>query len=186
MTLSLLDYDDETGKPAPGVVSEGNLLRNLVMPRERDADPLGRVKLRLDDWVRRELLAGTVVRLDWKVLRAFSENQKLAKRLWIYLAAERWKRSGQNTEGTWIACGDRLFAALGMNYAQQRQARAAIKRACETIQRVDARYAPGELQVIKTFGAWKIVAKRPRWEAWREARDEHERVRRAVRESLAA
>jgi hypothetical protein len=30
--------------------------------------------------------------------------------------------------------------------------------------------APGSLGVVKTFGSWKIVAKRSRWERWRKAR----------------
>lgn len=50
--------------------------------------------------------------MPWRTLRSFGRNQQLAKRLWLYLAAERWKRCGDgSTEGTWVACGDRLFAA---------------------------------------------------------------------------
>jgi len=49
---------------------------------------------------------------------------------------------------------------------------------------VDARYAAGELQVVKTLGSWKIISKRPRWEAWRELRAEHEQARQAITASL--
>jgi hypothetical protein len=118
-------------------------------------------------------------------LRSFSENQQLAKRLWIYLAAERWKPAGsREREGTWIACGDWLFAALGMDYGRPRDARAALKRACVTVRRVDPRYAAGTLELRKLGHSWRIDAERPSWEAWRELRHEHEKARRAIAASL--
>jgi hypothetical protein len=86
--------------------------------------------VQLAGWLRNVIDQGAPVRLPWRILRGFEENQKLAKRLWIYLAAERWKPAGtREREGTWIACGDRLFAALGMDYGRPRDARAALKRA---------------------------------------------------------
>lgn len=186
VTVTIDGYDIETGEFRESWLSRSNLLE-LGRPTGDDPTGLQRPSVRLAEWLRRALAEERVVRVPWRTMRLFHERQQLAKRLWLYLACERWKPSGgREVEGTWIAVGDKLFAALGMHYAQPRQARAAIKRACETIRRVDARYAAGELQVVKTFGAWKVVAKRPRWEVWREAREEHERVRRAIGESLAA
>jgi hypothetical protein len=140
----------------------------------------------LAEWLRREIDEGAPVRLDWRLLRSFDENQKLAKRLWIYLAAEHWKLTGRQMEGTWVACGDRIEAALGMNYERRRDARAALKRACGAIRRVDARYAAGHLDVVKFGRSWRIQAERPTWEAWRERRHEHAQVRAAIRASLTA
>ena len=182
VTVSLTGYDAETGEATRHLRSRDNLA-SVVLPGE-DTTGTDRFKVRLAEWLRREISDGAPVRLSWRTLRAFDENQKLAKRLWIYLAAERWRRSGTETEGTWIACGDRLFAALGMDYAEPKFARRALKRACQTIRRVDARYAAGELQVVKTLGSWKIISKRPRWEAWRELRAEHEQARQAITASL--
>ena len=141
--------------------------------------------MRLAEWLRREISEGAPVHLSWRTLRRFDENQKLAKRLWIYLPAERWKLAGTlDREGTWIACGDRLFAALGMAYGRHRDARAALARACRTIRRVDARYAAGTLELRKLGRSWRIDAERPSWESWRELKPEYEEARRAIAASL--
>jgi hypothetical protein len=74
-----------------------------------------------------------------------------------------------------------------MDYDRPRAARAALKRACLTIRRVDARYAAGALDVVQIGrGNWRIAAERPTWEAWRELRVEHEAVREAIQRSRAA
>jgi len=185
VTVTIDGYDIEAGDFRDNWLSRSNLLE-LGRPTREDPTGLQRPSLRLAEWLRQALAEERVVRLSWQTLRGFSRNQPLAKRLWVYLACERWKPTGGDAEGTWIAIGDRLFAALGMDYAHPRQARAAIKRACETIRHVDARYAAGELGVTKTLGSWKVVAKRPRWDAWREVRGEHERARRAIKAALAA
>ena len=140
--------------------------------------------VQLAGWLRNVIDQGAPVRLPWRILRGFEENQKLAKRLWIYLAAERWKPAGtREREGTWIACGDRLFAALGMDYGRPRDARAALKRACATVRRVDPRYGAGTLELRKLGRSWRIDAERPSWETWQAERGERERVRQALREA---
>jgi len=183
VTVTIDGYDIESGEFRDNWLSRSNLLE-LGRPTGDDPTGLQRPSLRLAEWLRLALAQERVVRLPWRTLRLFDQRQQLAKRLWVYLACERWKPSGFDQEGTWVAIGDRLFAALGMNYAQPRQARAALKRACETVRHVDARYAAGELQVVKTLGSWKIISKRPRWEAWRELKAEHEQARRAITASL--
>jgi len=112
-------------------------------------------------------------------------SQKLAARLWVYLGAERWKRCGDGRrEGCWIACGDRLEASLGMDYDRPRDARAALKRACDAIRRADARYAAGSLGVVKFGRSWRIQGERPTSEEWRQLRPEHEQTRRAISEAV--
>lgn len=122
--------------------------------------------------------------MHWQTMRAFHERQLLAKRLWLYLAAERWKKTGRDTEGTWIACGDRLYAALGMDYAEHRFARRALKAACLTVRRVDPRYSIGELDVVKLGSSWRVQGQRPTWEAWKAQAPEQLRIREEIQRSL--
>jgi hypothetical protein len=180
LAVTIRGYNAATGKPDQRVVSEDHLLR--LTHRVDDPEGLDRPWIGLTDWLRSAIDHGAVIRLDWRILRAFDKNQKLAKRLWIYLQAERWKRCGDGTvEGAWIACGDRLFVALGMKTDRPaRQCRASLKRACETIRRADLRYAAGSLELLKFGGAWRIQAERPTWESWRELKAEHEHVRRLL------
>lgn len=173
-------YDIESGEFRDHWVSRSNLLE-LGRPTAEDPTGLQRPSIRLAEWLRHALSAQQVARMPWRILRSFNERHKLAKRLWLYLAAERWKRCGDGSvEGVWIACGDRLFAALGMDYAQPRQARAALRRACQTIRRVDARYTAGSLDVVRLGSAWRIDAERPTWQAWCKLRPEHEEARKAL------
>jgi hypothetical protein len=180
-------YDIETGAFRDNWVSRDNLMA-LGRPTREDPTGLQRPSIRFAEWLRQALAEERVVRMPWRTLRSFGRKQQLAKRLWLYLAAERWKRQGAgDIEATWIRCGDRLEAALGMDYAQARQARAALKRACLTIRRVDARYAAGALDVVQVGrGNWRIAAERPTWEAWRELRAEHQAVREAIACSLTS
>jgi hypothetical protein len=183
VSLTLFGIDGITGEPDPDAFIEGEGL--LVWTGNTSLALNGRYRpgVQLAGWLRRAIEEGAPVRLHWRTLRAFDENQKLAKRLWIYLQAERWKPSGANLEGAWIACGDRLFAALGMNYAEPKFARRALKRACQTIRRQDARFAAGSLEVVKFSGSWRIEARRPAWESWRQLRGQHEQARTALREA---
>ncbi|MDQ4049623.1 MAG: hypothetical protein M3131_09635 [Actinomycetota bacterium] len=101
----------------------------------------------------------------------------LAKRLWIHLEAERMKPAGDGTAGCCIKLGDRAYTTLGMSYAQERQARAALKRAGAAIADVDHRYE--SVTVERRSGGWMIVALNL-------ADPERARVRRLVRESMGA
>lgn len=183
VTVTIDGYSIETGDFAERRLSRSNLLE--LDRASGDPDGLQRPSIRLAEWLRQALDEQRVVRVSWRTMRLFHERQQLAKRLWLYLAAERWKRCGDGSmEGIWIALGDRLFAALGMNYSRPRDARAALKRACQTIRRADRRYAAGSLEVIKFGRSWRIDAERPTWGAWRELRAEHEEARRAITASL--
>jgi hypothetical protein len=180
-------YDISTAEFRDRWVSKSNLVESSqpYLDRQQGIDRQG---FRFAEWLRLAIEQERVVRMPWRTLRAFDERHKLAKRLWLYLAAERWKREGAgDVEATRITCGDRLEAALGMEYDRPRAARAALKRACVTIRRTDARYAAGALDVVQVGrGSWRVAAKRPTWEAWRELRAEHEAVREAIQRSRAA
>ncbi|MDQ6749708.1 MAG: hypothetical protein M3Z33_02975 [Actinomycetota bacterium] len=186
VSLTLFGIDGITGEHDRDAFIEGEGLLVWTGSTALALDGRYRPGVQLAGWLRRAIDEGAPVRLHWRTLRSFSKNQKLAKRLWIYLHAERWKRTGDGSaEATWIACGDRLFAALGMDYAQPRQARAALKRACETIRHKDARFAAGQLDIVKVGSSWRVQARRPTWECWRELKAEHEEARRAIAVSLA-
>lgn len=176
--ITLLGYDSQTGTYAKRVVSKEHLLERLTLPRD-DPNGLDRFGVKLGEWVREQLDHGNPLRLNWRVLRSFSYQQRLAKRLWIYLAAERWKREGE-TEATWIAVGDRLFAALGMEYERPRDARRALKRACPTVAEIDPRLDGGEVYLRKLGRRWQLVARRPTERVWAERR----KIRAQARESL--
>ncbi len=71
-----------------------------------------------------------------------------------------------------------------MDYDRPRDARSALKRACEAIRRTDARYAAGNLAVVKFGRSWRVQGERPTWEEWRELRPEHEQARKAISAAL--
>lgn len=175
VTILIVGVNALTGEPGD-YETRGHLLSQA---RDRKtASGQSRLAVELDGWLRRAICAGAPVRIHWRTLRRFGRNQQLAKRLWVYLAAERWKRCGDgHREGCWIACGDRLDAALGLDYERSVDARVALKRACQAIRRTDARYAAGVVQVVKFGRSWRVQAERPTWEAWCQLRDEHAAVR---------
>lgn len=184
VNVTIDNYDAETGTFRDNWVYSSNLLS--LGRVTNDPNGLQRPTIELAGWLRKALSDEQVVRVHWPTLRAFKEQQTLAKRLWLYLAAERWKRTTGTSEATWLAVGDRLYAALGMNYAQHRQARAALARACGTVRKTDPRYAAGSLDVVKLGKSWRVHAERPTWDVWRAQRDEQAEVRAIVRASLGS
>lgn len=182
VTVTIDGYDIETGTFRDRWLSRSHLLE--LGRADSDPDGLQRPSIRLGEWLRQALDQEKVVRVHWRTLRAFDERQPLAKRLWLYLAAERWKRTSTTTEGLWIACGDRLEAALGMDYERPRAARAALKRACHTIQLVDPRYSAGSLEVVQLGRSWRVQAERPNWETWKLGSQEQLRIRDEINRSL--
>ncbi len=184
VSLTVRGIDGETGEPHPDAFIQGGLLDWTSKAASMHAGT-DRPGIQLAGWLRGVLDRGAPVRLDWRTLRSFDHNQQLAARLWVYLGAEGWKRCGDGRrEGCWVACGDRLEAALGMEYARPRDARAALKRACEAIRHVDARYAAGSLGVVKFGRSWRVQAERPTSEEWRTLRTEHEQARSALSAAL--
>ena len=192
--LDLIGYDAHTGERDRNVCTWARLVSEVVSELDRlgpRADPakIGALrgstfKVELPRWLRQQLADGNFVRVHWPTLRSFSENQPLAKRLWIYLQAEHYKRVGGGLEGTWVAVGDRLFTALGMDYARPRDARAALARACRAILVLDVRYR--RLEVVRFGRTWRITADRLTAEILREQGAELREVRAAIRASSAA
>jgi hypothetical protein len=165
VTVTLAGYDAHRGQSRPNVASLDNLLDRIVtelddLGPEATPEQLGGLRgstfrVQLPPWLAAQLAAGSITYLDWAVLRRLDG---LAKRLWVYLQAERYKPNGRGSEATWIKLGDRAFATLGMNYAQDRQARAALKRAGQSICGADPRFE--SVTVEARPGGWAIVAQR--------------------------
>ena len=183
VTVTIDGYDIEHGEFRDRWVSRTHLveLSQPYLDRQAGEDRQG---IRLGEWLRLALAEEQLVRLHWQTLRAFDARQALAKRLWIYMSAERWRKTTATTEGTWVAVGDRLFAALGMGHAEYRHSRRALKAACLTVRKVDPRYGAGELDVVKLGSSWRIQAERPNWDAWKEQRQEQDQIRMLIADSL--
>ena len=168
VSVDITGWDPMTGELAPNVAAAGGRLIDWL---RSDLDRLGpdpgaaelgalrgsTFQAQIPRWMRQQVAAGHVTYLDWGTLRALDG---LAKRLWVYLQAERFKPTGQGEEETWIKLGDRAYTTLGMNYGHERQARAAIKRAGAAICTVDTRYQ--SVTVERRPGGWAIVATRLR------------------------
>ena len=129
---------------------------------------------RLADWMTAQIQAGHITYLKFDLLRALPG---LAKRLWIYLEAERMKPLGDGSAACWIKLGERAYTTLGMNYKHERQARAALRRAGAAIADVDHRYT--SVAVESRPGGWAIIAHKV-------TDPERARIRRVARASLAA
>jgi hypothetical protein len=181
LMIELWGYDTYTGQPDQEIVSWSHLLE--VSRHKSEPTGTQRLRIQLGKWLRDSIDHGAVIRLDWRTLRAFDHQQLLAKRLWIYLQAETWKPQDKEVEGTWLAIGDRLFAALGMSYARSRAAREALKRAGEAIVATDPRYQSFSV-VKRSKGVYHLVARRLRTGPWHKFKRERREARQTLRSSL--
>jgi hypothetical protein len=103
------------------------------------------------------IAAGHVTFVRFAALRQLSG---LAKRLWVYLEAERYRAQGAGQEATWIKLGDRAYTTLGMNYAEERFARAALRRAAAKVLAVDADSYVSIAVERAPHAGWRILAVR--------------------------
>jgi hypothetical protein len=83
-----------------------------------------------------------------------------------------------------VPVGDRLFAALGMDYARHRDARAALAQACKTIRLVDLRYR--SIDVVRFGRSWRIAADRLTADELRQLGPELRSARQALRQTFPA
>jgi len=117
-------------------------------------------ELRLASWLVRQLERRYVTYLDWRLQRQLTG---LAKRLWIYLEAERYKPASHGREQTWIALGDKAYTALGVNHARERARRAALAQAGERIVAADIHYAAIVIEPHPYVRhGWRLLATRIR------------------------
>lgn len=105
------------------------------------------------------------------ILRSFHGRQELAKRIWVYLAAENWTKipGHDDLEQTYLILHDKAFATFGMNYKDHRYAHRAIANACRVIREKDHRYlaAGTYLDVEKVNGQKRLTARRVTSACWK-------------------
>lgn len=152
----------DLGKPA--AQSLDNIIERLVSDRETIGPSPNRkpgeirgstFQVQLAPWLREGLLDGKVTYLDFATLRRLDG---VAKRVWIYLEAERYKAAGGGVSETSVGLGTPALACLGVDtYARHRDARRALDRAGERIVEADSRYQ--SVEVVKRLG-YTLVARR--------------------------
>ncbi len=169
-----------TSAPILQLVSE--LERVGPDPRKTGALRGSTFSVQLAPWLRDQLAAGGYTYLDFAILRRLDG---LAKRLWVYLEAERFRAVGDGRQATSFGLGRPALATIGAgNYERLRAARAAINRAGRAIVNADSRYEA--VSVERRPGGWSLVAVKLRAEQSRRQDGERERVREALRDSPLA
>jgi hypothetical protein len=112
----------------------------------------------LDPFIRRQLEAGYLTYLDWRVLRALDG---LAKRLWVYLESQSFKRSGLGEGAVRLWLAPPMIQALGITDKHAPGARRAISKAGERIAVVDRSFVGFEMhKPTRRGGTWAFLARR--------------------------
>lgn len=185
LVVTIEGWDSEAKAAKPTATTKAHLIDEYVSDLDRvraDSHKIGALrgetfKVRLAPWLCDHLREGHDTLLSWETLRALDG---LAKRLWLYLRAERYKKEGEGHSATWIGLGAPALATLGLDgYSRHRDARAALVRAGKKICEVDPSFS--SITVEGSRGAYRLVATRLDSEAIRERR----RIRRIVEESLS-
>lgn len=188
VSVTIYGYSAMEQRPDPGWNSLTHLME-VSWPSKWIPDR--RFGVKLSDWMRVAIEGDQAIRLDWRILRRFHQREQLAKRLWIYLAAERFKRTSfpksertdLDYEGTWLIEGDWLAASLGASYKQPADFRRKLDRACEVIQRTDDRWMAGTLRLerqrVGRRTRARIYAERPTRESWLQVAGEYTASRQA-------
>ncbi len=112
----------------------------------------------LGPWLTTQLEAGYLTYLDWRVLRAL---EGLAKRLWVYLESQSFKRSGigEGSVRLWLA--PPMFRALGVRDKHAPQGRRTLMRAGKRIAAIDRSFVGFELhKPSRRGGIWALVVRR--------------------------
>lgn len=182
VSIDLYGIDGYTGELGDHLITRTTLL-GIAKPRKSRGED--RFTIELSTPLRRGIEGDQFIRLDWQILRRFHRNEQLAKRLWIYLAAERYKRTGYpksdradlEYEGTWLKEGDWLAASLGASYKQPADFRRKLRRACDVIRATDDRWLAGTLRLDGRGRQARIYAERPTRESWAHVKDEYAATR---------
>jgi Replication initiator protein A len=117
------------------------------------------LKVEIGHWTAQQVIAGRCTWLDLDLLRALGTG--LPARLWAALEAwARWpQRSLDGREETAIGLGQPALQSLGVGeYAQARQARAALNRAGQKLVAVDPAYEL--VRCEHRGGGWCLVVRR--------------------------
>jgi hypothetical protein len=171
--VELIGFDSRHQRLDQRIASHDNLVdrvRSELDELGTDVRKIGALRgstfeVQLPPWLRLQLEQGSIVRVHWPTLLKFGRNQQLAKRLFVYLGAERWRRISAAHEDTRIPVCDWLFNALGMNYAEPRLARSYLAKAARTVASLDARLVSIEIKTVRPgrpgrAGSYELYATR--------------------------
>jgi len=112
----------------------------------------------LDGWIVEQLEAGYLTYLDWRILRGL---EGLAKRLWVYLESQTFKRSDIGEGATALQLAPPLLQALGVTTKHAPHARRLLTRAGERIASADRSFVAFEMRrPYRRGGIWTLVARR--------------------------
>jgi len=105
-----------------------------------------------------QLEAGYLTYLDWRILRAL---EGLAKRLWVYLESQTFKRSAIGEGAAALQLAPPMLQALGVTTKHAPHARRLLARAGERIAAADKSFVGFELRrPNRRGGTWTLVARR--------------------------
>lgn len=112
----------------------------------------------LGPWLVKQLEAGYLTYLDWRVLRSL---EGLAKRLWVYLESQSFKRSDIGEGAVALQLAPPLFQALGVTTKHGPHVRRLITRAGARIAAADRSFVGFEMRrPYRRGGTWTLVARR--------------------------
>lgn len=154
VTVTLVGYDAIRRQPDAQVCSLANIISGLQWrpqlngrPCEYAAAEVGALRansfeVQLASWLVGQVREGHYTLLDWTILRHLSSSSaRLAKRLWVYLQGEQYKRvNGVGRGQTYVVLGERAYTALGVTAKRADRRRDSVARAAEKICEVDRSY----------------------------------------------
>lgn len=107
-------------------------------PRDTGAVRANAFEVKIAGWLIAQLQAENITYLDWRVLR---ELDGMAKRLWVYLEAQRFSRvQGIGVAQAQIMLGEKAYASLGIHERRPYRVRALLTAAGQKICAVDRSY----------------------------------------------
>jgi hypothetical protein len=182
--VQLTGYDSLTGQSGKRLSSLDNLFDRIVSELDdlgSDSRAIGALrgstfKVQLAPWLRGQLAAGGYTFLDFATLRRLDG---LAKRVWVYLAAERFKPCGEGRSAAHVGLGGPALATLGADsFARHVDARRALARAGKRIVEADDRFE--SVTVERRAGGWSLVATKLDAAERRHREAEREKFRQAL------
>lgn len=112
----------------------------------------------LGPFIVEQLEAGYLTYLDWRILRGL---EGLAKRLWVYLESQTFKRSDIGVGAAALQLAPPMLRALGVSTKHQPHARRLLVRAGARIAVADKSFVGFELRgPNRRGGTWTLVARR--------------------------
>src|SRR3954447_23248864 len=113
------------------------------------------IEVQLEDWLVAQLAGHAAVQLDWATQRRLTG---LAKRLWVYLAAEmpRFETVPDGRSQLVVPLTRDVYGALGIECDRDRDNRAALMRAARRVLAQDRRYVEIAVERADRRSLWRL------------------------------